>query len=1232
MQTLLKGFAISLLLLLTAPAVLPPAYAQTATLRFERISTEQGLSQNTVTAILQDRQGFLWFGTEGGLNRYDGYQFTVFQHDPDSTQSLADNSVASLYEDHTGALWIGTANGLDRYDPASGTFVHYTHKTNDPTSLGGSFVQAICEDRTGLLWIGAQDGGLDLFDQSTGRFTHYRHAADDPQSLSDDTVQTIYQDQDGSLWIGTNSGLDRFDRSTGKFAHYRQSPYGAQVENDYTVLSILEHRGDLWIGTRGGLIQMDRRSGQSVEYHNNPGDDSSLGSDSVAFLYEDTEGTLWLGGRAGLDRLEDGQNGFVHYRYDQNDPHSLSSDYVRSIYQDRSGVLWVGTSDGGLSKYSPSGQKFALYQSHPGVSSGLSDNNVWAVHEDREGILWVGTFFKGLNALDLRSGASTLYQHSPNKPESLLSDEIRVITEDSAGNLWVGSEHGGLDRLDRGTGTFVHYRHDPNNPQSLSDDDVFAIYEDRDHRLWVGTQNGGLNRLNGSDGTFVHYLHNPNDPASLSNNYVGSIYQDKSGRLWVGTLGGLDLWDAGRDGFVHYRHDPRDPSSLSTDMVASTVEDASGFIWVGTFGGGLNRFDPSTQSFTHFTAKNGLPDDTVYGILPDGHGFLWVSTNKGLSRFDPRSATFRNYTPDDGLQGNQFNPRASFESPAGEMFFGGVQGLNAFYPDQVRDNTYAPPVVITAFTKLNQPAKLDLTSQEPVQLTYQDYVISFEFAALDFNAPDKNQYAYKLEGVDPDWVYAGTRRYASYTNLSGGDYVFWLKASNSDGVWGQPRAMLTVHVAPPIWETWWFRGALALVLVMGVAGAYWIRMRGMQARRRELETQVEQRTSDLVTLNSIAAVVGQSLNLKEIMSSALAKTMQAYGMDTGSALELEEDSQTLVLITQKGLTDEFAQRTARLPLQLALAGRALDLDHPMTWQVHQDYPEGELKDAVLREGVRSIFAVLLMARGKFVGALVLSSKTPRVLTAEESSMLSAVGRQVGIAIENAHLYEQAQQLAATAERTRLARELHDSVTQSLYSVTLFAQAAVETLAEGETQTAKEHLIELRDTVQEALREMRLLIFQLRPPAAEKGTLAAALRTRLEAVETRGGMQAELHVEGSEQLTRMVHEELYNIAQEALNNALKYARAQHVQVYLRFGESLTSMEVCDDGAGFEPEIARLGGGFGISGMQERVERIGGTLRIESAPGQGTRVRVQVPRNPSAPPEVAELPQAPGKVRA
>lgn len=861
--------------LFTFPTTLP-INSQSDILQFENISTEQGLSQSTVTAILQDQQGFMWFGTEGGLNKYDGYQFSVYEHDPDNPQSLSSNVISSIYEDRDGTLWIGTVAGLDRLDPKTNTFGNYLQDLTDPDSTNARSVLAINQDQSGTLWVGTDGGGLLGFNLKNNQFTVYKHDPNDSKTLINDTVHSIYEDRDGILWIGTEQGLDRLDPSTREITHSIQNAILVRSLIDNPIYAINEDsQGKMWIGTKNGLFQWDRAQNQINEYLHQPSILNSISDNSIRCIFKDTQGTLWIGTRSGLEQFNEAQKRFVHYKHNPNDTQSLISDSIRSIYEDRSGVMWIGTAGGGLSKYAQASHKFIVYKNNPDVSNSLSDNNLWSVYEDRNGMLWVGTFSAGLNKVDRESGIVTVYKNNPEEANSLSNNDVRAILEDQHSNLWIGTEHGGLERFDPQTETFFHYRHNPDDPGSLSSDTVFSIYEDHQGELWIGTQGGGLNLMDQATGSFTHYQYDANNPFSLSNDDVRTIYEDSMDILWIGTLGGLNLFDKHTNRFTTYRNDPSDPLSLSSDLVLSIFEDSEGIVWIGTIGGGLNRFDRATQSFTHYTAKNGLPDDTVYGILAGPDGALWLSTNKGISKFDPRREIFRNYDTSDGLQDNQFNPGAFFQSRDGEMFFGGTHGLNAFFPEQVKDNPIPPPLIITAFKKFNQTVQTDLSTNEPIQLSYRDSFISFEFAALDFNAPDKNQYAYKLDGFDKDWVQAGSRRYASYTNLPGGEYVFRVKGSNNDGIWNDTGIAIPISVTPPFWQTGWF-ATIGIVLLAGVITlGFQQRVRAVKENARKLESLVEQRTSELSDANEKLEVeIEQRKKAEEALAKQTAEQLE----------------------------------------------------------------------------------------------------------------------------------------------------------------------------------------------------------------------------------------------------------------------------------------------------------------------------------------------------------------------
>jgi signal transduction histidine kinase/serine phosphatase RsbU (regulator of sigma subunit)/streptogramin lyase len=572
-------------------------------------------------------------------------------------------------------------------------------------------------------------------------------------------------------------------------------------------------------------------------------DPYSLSDDNIRYIYEDRIGQLWLGTRDGLNRFDSDRQTFIRYYNDPANPHSLSANHILSVFEDRAGVLWVGTNGGGLNKFNRAIEAFAHFTNTSNNPNRLSDSMVWTIFEDDEGLLWVGTS-NGLNKFDRVAGTFTHYHHDADDPTSLSTDFIPVLIEDHNGVLWVGADEGGLNKFDQETETFTTYRHDPEDPTSLSDDDVWSLYEDSGGTLWVGTWGGGLNRFDQETETFTRFLHDPEDPRSVSDNVIRTIFEDGAGTLWLGTNGGgLNKFDRASESFSHYFHNPDDPRSLSDNVVRTIYEDQAGTLWIGVDGGGLNKFDRETETFTHYREKDGLINDTIYGILEGDQGQLWLSTNNGLSHFNPQTEIFNSYNVSDGLQSNEFNQGAYYKSESGELFFGGINGFNAFFPDQIKDNPYPPPVVLTSFQIFNQDVMLDKALYEigDIELSYQDSVVSFEFAALDYTAPAENQYAYKLEGVDKDWVEAGNRRFATYTHLDGGEYTLRLKGSNNDRVWNEEGTTIRLTVTSPPWQTWWAYALYAIAAGAVVAGYARFRTaqhaRALKRQRRELEQE-----------------------------------------------------------------------------------------------------------------------------------------------------------------------------------------------------------------------------------------------------------------------------------------------------------------------------------------------------------------------------------------------------------
>ena len=1041
-------------------------------LRFDTISLEQGLSQSTVFCMLQDSQGFMWFGTEGGLNKYDGYTFTVYQHDSEEFNNLGSNWIQALFEDDAGTLWVGTREGLDQFNPVTETFTHYRNDPDDPSSLSHDNVTAIYQDQDGFLWIGTSLGGLNRFDPEKDDFIHYQHNSSNPNSLSSNSVSVIYEDKVGVLWIGTfDGGLNRFNREENNWLHYLYDPKKTNSLSHNNVSAISEYKsGVLWIGTDGGGLNklvlrnvegLDQEDAQFSHYQHDPNDLGSLSSNDVSTIYHDQDGFLWIGTRSGgVNILNLETETFTSYQNIPGDSYSLSDNWILSIFQDREGVLWFGSIGGGVNKLNLGWRNFTLYSNNSNNPNSLSNNMVRVFHHENDGVLWIGTMFGGANRFDRNTGDWQHYRNEPDDPGSLSNDFVSTMYRDSLGGFWIGTANG-LDLFNSETEKFTRYQPNPDGPAGSPENNVRAIYESTEGKFWVGTM-GGLYRYDLDDNRWSLFDNfSDDDFHDLSNAWIISFFEDRDGKLWITTAsGGLFRIDLETEIVTHYHNDPDDHSSLSSNLTLMGFQDREGSLWFSTLEG-LNKFDPETETFKHFREKDGLPDETVYCIVEDGSGNLWVSTNKGLSRFDSLSETFYNYDVTDGLQSNEFNGSACQVSNNGEMFFGGIDGFNTFFPDQIIDNQIIPPVVVTYLSNGGERIKNDQFSGGMTEITlkWPENAFEFEYAALSFAQPEKNQYAYYLEGFEETWNEVGTRRFGGYTNLPGGTYTLRVKGSNNDGVWNENGIAVEITVVPPFWATWWFRGVMLLSLLGVVYGSYRLRIRNLEAREQELESQVEQRTAELIE----------------------------------------------------------TQETLR------------------------------------------------------------QSETEK---------------------------------AITTERSRLARDLHDSVTQSLYSLTLFSEAARYMAEEKGDETIEQYIGQIGTIGLQALKEMRLLVFELRPPELEKEGLVRALRRRLDAVEGRAGVDARVVVDELFILPGIVEQEFFRIAQEALNNSLKHAGAAAVVVYLRRENGRIEMEIVDDGVGFDPESLPDRGGMGLKSIRERAERLGGVVSISSNPGEGTSIKVSI----------------------
>jgi signal transduction histidine kinase/ligand-binding sensor domain-containing protein len=790
-------------------------------LRFARLSTDKGLSQTKVTNVVQDDQGFMWFGTQYGLNRYDGYSFKLFVHDPRNPNSLSGVYVSALFKDRDGALWIGCDQFLNKFDRTTETFTRYAVPS----------VDHISQDSTGVLWL-ATFKGLYSLDPSVGSIRHYSHNPNDPLSLSNDEVKLSGEDREGRFWVATSGHLDEFNRRTGKVARDIPIPGTAQGFGFYE-----DRLGAFWIfhDSPNALSVFDRKTNTLTNYSFHELAPTTAALTVIMAMTEDRSGTLWLATHgAGLLKFDREHRRLIRYRYNPGDPESLPQNNVENLFSDREGNIWAGLGRMGVTHFATYPLPFKRIP-RLASSDGTVEPFVGAIYEDRQGILWIGTP-AALNYIDRKAGHYTSYRR---RAAPAASTDVIAIGEDNFANLWAGTYNHGLLRLDRRTGQFQPYLHDPADPHSLSNDIVTRLLVDHNGTFWVAT-NDGLNRFDLETGRFTVYKP---DPQRRSGSYI-ELVEDLKGAFWLGTdSSGLQRFDPASGQFTQYEHDMDRPGTLSDNRVNSVHFDRSGTMWVGTQNG-LDKFDPKTGTFTDYTRRDGLPGNAVGCILEDDHGNLWMSTNNGIARFDPQSISVRSYSTADGMPGPDLTGKgACFKNRSGEMFFGGFNGATLFHPDRVMDTSYTPPVVLTEFRLSGNPVNIgggsplskSISYTTRLTLSHEQHMFSLAFSALSYLSPGTDQYRYKLEGLDETWHEVGSdERQATYTTLPAGVYTFRVQAATSRGVWSEPGAAVLIEILPPWWSTWWFM-VLCTVAAVGILWLlYKLRVRSIQQRSEEL--------------------------------------------------------------------------------------------------------------------------------------------------------------------------------------------------------------------------------------------------------------------------------------------------------------------------------------------------------------------------------------------------------------
>ncbi|MDH3275509.1 MAG: diguanylate cyclase [Gammaproteobacteria bacterium] len=865
-----KATAFSILLLLTAILLGAQSTAHASTharqaqpMHFVQYDRDDGLSQSAVNQITQDASGFMWFATESGLNRFDGYDFTVYRRGRGKLDTMSNDFITDISVDANGHLWIATdGGGLVHHDGNPVERVVYRNDPANPDSLIDDNLRRVLADPRGWIWVGTMRHGLSRLDPASGEIVVYRHDDSSAASLSDNRVYALWLDTDGILWVGTGAGLDRLDPETGDIRRYRLGASDEEFAGGDRILAIRrDSRGDLWIGSaQHGLARLNKADGKLKVYRHDEGDSHALASDRVEVIFEDSAKRLWIGTNNGLNLMNDERSSFTRYRNDPTDPTSLSDSYVISIFEDGGGVLWFGTKTGGINKWNARSWLFGHVRPESSDSKDNQAPKVTSFTRDRNQQLWVGTFGSGILVLDPKFEQKTQIRKRADDKGGLSDDVVMTMLTDTDGRIWAGTMHGGLNRIDPTTGVISVYRHDPVNPRSIAANGIMSLYAAKDGTIWVGTFGGGVSRYDRDTDDFVNFPHEPDVPTSLSNPNATAIIEDADGVLWVATSGGgLNRLTSAGD-WVRYLSDPTDDTSLSGNAVYSLHVDRAGRLWAGTRSG-LNIFMPHGNgqngdgSFQTVTQRDGLHNEAIYGILSDSKGKLWLSTNYGISRYDPENGDVRNFHLSDGLQGEEFNFGAYFADDKGMLFFGGHNGFNAFDPISLTFKSEPPKVVLTGISKFNEPAYSGMAVETltDIDLAYTDDMVTFNFATVDYTAPALNRYAYKLDGFDRDWVEAGVNRRATYTDLPGGRYEFRVRGANSDGVWSESDLTLAVRVEQPPWLRPWAFALYFLAALGAIYLLYQIHARKLAREAdysRRLETEVRDRTSELADSNS----------------------------------------------------------------------------------------------------------------------------------------------------------------------------------------------------------------------------------------------------------------------------------------------------------------------------------------------------------------------------------------------
>src|SRR5664280_1962399 len=851
-KTTMNHFLNRLVLLsLILISVVAAGYSQKLYSQFDHLTTDNGLSSNRIWCIFRDSKDFLWMGTDVGLDRYDSYSVKNYRHEDNQPGTVSTNTILCIYEDRAKNLWIGTNNGLNLYDPEKDNFKIFKNSPEDKGSLNSDYIATIAEDDKGKLWILTDGNCLNKWVPETHSFIRYQFE-EKYNRLWARPSKMISFDSKGNLWIvSLNNGINCFNPESGKFIKFIDP--SIEMGNNCFKSLYIDKQDKIWIKTDGnGFFSYDPVTNK-FEQFGSKGDGKGTNRKIIMPIIPEDDNHLLLGvDQGGINRFDKISKTFEYFMYNNSNDEGLNNNGIWCFHRDREGILWVGTSGGGINYINPRDNKFDLYK-HTTDPNSLSYSFTGCFFEDHEGMIWIGTDGGGVNVFDPVKGAfSKLFKHVPSDPYSISGDVIRCITEDRDHNIWIATWDAGLNRYDRKTNRFYRYMPDKNNPSSISGRSVWNIKMDHNGYLWLGNYAVGTDLFDVKKGVIRRFRSDKNDPNSISSDQPYFFYEDSEKNMWICTENGLNLYNEKTNSFKVF--------NFPGNQIEAVLRDKDGDLWVGSNTKGVFYCKPDGSIIKTFNVANGLANNKVQAILEDNKGNLWISTSGGISRLDRKTQKFRNYSKEDGLQSNQFFQQSFLKTAKGEIYFGGYNGFNSFYPDSLKDNDFIPPVYITDFQIFNKPVafgvpgsqfQTHINEAKEITLNWRQSVFSFSFAAINYTFPEKNQYSYMMEGFEKDWNYTNAfRRYVTYTNLDPGEYIFKVKSSNNDGIGNEKGASLRIIILPPWWGTLWFRLIMISTIIFILVFTFLSRVRHLKNQKMLLEKLVAIKTTELKELNA----------------------------------------------------------------------------------------------------------------------------------------------------------------------------------------------------------------------------------------------------------------------------------------------------------------------------------------------------------------------------------------------